>query len=250
MQNLSEAVSLENTLNAINGIILTIPDMYQNMISAMNSYDFDSENPNEESKLNFMLNTYTSRWMSKNYLGKGNLKDQLELLVKFLPNRTVDIRKFIRSLSTNASNKIANTETYSNISGSLPDLFLASEIEKLKHIGKIWKTNIQNFSQAKSKYLRQFYNDISAEKPVKQKSDIPGQQNTQVELIVNDVLKRISKKDAGEIRNIIARAPNKLLALQQELQKRNIHVGESISLLITNIIQEERILELVKKITS
>jgi hypothetical protein len=222
--------------------------MYQNMIAAMNTFDFDTEDDKAVAKLDFMLNGFRTRWMTKNYLGRGNLKDQLELLTKFLPNRTVELKKFMRSMSTNASNKIANTETYSNISSNLPDLFMELGIEKLKHVGKLWKSNIQNFAQTRSKFIQQSSSDTSVAPQPKQKSNIPGQQNSQVELIVNDVLNRIPKKDAGEIRNIIARAPNKLVALQQELQRRNIHVGESISLLITNIIQEERILELVKKL--
>jgi hypothetical protein len=51
-----------------------------------------------------------------------------------------------------------------------------------------------------------------------------GKQNAAVEEIINDVLGRIDKKQAGEIRNAISKQGNKLLALRQELNKRNIKV--------------------------
>jgi hypothetical protein len=49
-----------------------------------------------------------------------------------------------------------------------------------------------------------------------------GHQQQQVDKIVNDVLKSLPSSIAGDIRNAIARSPNKLLALQQELKDRNI----------------------------
>ena len=47
--------------------------------------------------------------------------------------------------------------------------------------------------------------------------------------MVNQILRTIDKKAAGEIRNAIAREPNKLQALQRELARRNIKVGESLA---------------------
>jgi len=51
-----------------------------------------------------------------------------------------------------------------------------------------------------------------------------GKQYSEIENIINDVLGQIDKKQAGEIRNAISRTDNKLLALRQELNKRNIKV--------------------------
>ena len=49
-----------------------------------------------------------------------------------------------------------------------------------------------------------------------------GAQTDQAEKLVSDILKSLPGNVAGDIRNAIARSPNKLLALQQELAKRKI----------------------------
>jgi len=59
--------------------------------------------------------------------------------------------------------------------------------------------------------------------PPKERSSI-GSQNASVESIISDVLSRIDKKQAGDIRNAIARSANKLQALQIELNRRGIKV--------------------------
>jgi hypothetical protein len=64
--------------------------------------------------------------------------------------------------------------------------------------------------------------------PKQPKDNVVGRQNAAAEDMVNQILRSIDKKAAGEIRNAIAREPNKLQALQRELNKRNIKVGEDI----------------------
>ncbi len=49
-----------------------------------------------------------------------------------------------------------------------------------------------------------------------------GSQNSQVEMIVAQVLGSLDKRVAAEIRPIVARSDDKLMTLQLELQKRNI----------------------------
>ena len=70
--------------------------------------------------------------------------------------------------------------------------------------------------------------DDSAPAPKQPKDNVVGRQNAAAEDMVNQILRSIDKKAAGEIRNAIAREPNKLQALQRELAKRNIKVGESL----------------------
>jgi hypothetical protein len=64
--------------------------------------------------------------------------------------------------------------------------------------------------------------------PKQPKDNVVGRQNAAAEDMVNQILRSIDKKVAGEIRNAIAREPNKLQALQRELAKRDIKVGESL----------------------
>jgi len=49
-------------------------------------------------------------------------------------------------------------------------------------------------------------------------------QRSQAEDMVNDILRRLPKGVAGDIRNALAREPNKLYALQRELAARNITI--------------------------
>jgi hypothetical protein len=58
------------------------------------------------------------------------------------------------------------------------------------------------------------------------KSNAIGQQNAQVDSIINNVLGKVPKSIAGDIRNAIARAPNKLAALKAELDRHNINMAE------------------------
>ena len=70
--------------------------------------------------------------------------------------------------------------------------------------------------------------DDSTPAPKQPKDNVVGRQNAAAEDMVNQILRSIDKKAAGEIRNAIAREPNKLQALQRELSKRGIKVGEDI----------------------
>ena len=49
-------------------------------------------------------------------------------------------------------------------------------------------------------------------------------QKVQIERLVNTVLSSLPRGVAGEIRNAIAKDPNKLVALQRELSKRDIKI--------------------------
>jgi hypothetical protein len=72
-------------------------------------------------------------------------------------------------------------------------------------------------------------------KPAKTVNSV-SQQNASVEKIINDTLARIDKKQAGEIRNILAKSDNKLAVLQKEFTKRNIKLSESAKYQINNIL--------------
>lgn len=99
--------------------------------------------------------------------------------------------------------------------------------EDLETFGKNWQSRYDDFHA--------FVADLEAssepdedDQPAEQPRDnYIGRQNVAVEEIVNRVLNSLNKKIAGEIRNAIARDPNKLQALQRELARRNINLGEN-----------------------
>lgn len=100
-----------------------------------------------------------------------------------------------------------------NISKDITNQKLSSAVSSARH-------TIRNYES----YLLKLESD--EDEPISKSPKAPnviGQQNTSVEQIINDVLSRIDRNQAGEIRNILARSDNKLATLQRELASRGIH---------------------------
>jgi hypothetical protein len=65
--------------------------------------------------------------------------------------------------------------------------------------------------------------DDTTPAPTPKRSNSIGHQNATADAIINDILNRIDRKNAGEIRQIISRKENKLQALQHELSRRGLN---------------------------
>jgi NADH:ubiquinone oxidoreductase subunit len=66
--------------------------------------------------------------------------------------------------------------------------------------------------------------DATVDKAADEKRAMRAQQQSQIENLVNSVLAKLPRGVAGEIRNAIARDPNKLHALQSQLARRGINL--------------------------
>lgn len=67
--------------------------------------------------------------------------------------------------------------------------------------------------------------DIRSEKPAEpKKQNLVGGQNQQAEKLINDVINRIPKQYQHQVRMKVAKSENKLVTLQQELQKLGVKV--------------------------
>jgi hypothetical protein len=124
-------------------------------------------------------------------------------------------------------------KSFSRISKNLPEILfnIGRKIKNsdLESFGRNWESRKNNYNAYLDKLAAESGQDPIQDMPkVKNPSANAaiGQQNTQVEKIVNDVLNKLPSRVAGDVRNAIARSPNKLQALMQELQKRNINVSE------------------------
>ena len=163
-----------------------------------------------------------SRWYDQFYFNR--LQRELYDLVKYYPRHSEVLKQFL-------SNR---PETFSVISRELPETLVqfANKINNkdLTRAASRWievrKQYIRTLNQLEADAVEG--NDDDEPRPLTQ-PNVTGQQASQAEQIVADVLRRLPKNVAGDIRNAIARSPNKLLALQQELQRRNITVGEGLS---------------------
>jgi hypothetical protein len=167
-----------------------------------------------------------SRWFQTFYFNR--LQNELYDLSKQNTKITVPLQQFLRG--TEVKGKIESAKGFSAISKELPDI-LAEIGAKLNYAplannARRWIHNREEYEQYLSDLeLSDYEDDDEIEKaPKVPKNPAMGQQRSQAEEIVNDVLKKLPSKIAGDIRNAIARAPNKLQALQQELQKRGVKV--------------------------
>lgn len=104
-----------------------------------------------------------------------------------------------------------------SLKGTIPKLYQGAT--KFKQKGDALVGVNPNKDLGKSDIVR------PEEKPKKQ--DTHSQNMSQVDMIINHGLSQLDPKIAHEIRTTIARSDNKLLAMQQELAKRNIKLEES-----------------------
>jgi len=158
------------------------------------------------------------RWVQSMYVGR--LQNELYDLCKYNTRRTVELQQFLRGVE--ADGELEMKRSFGNIANELPRI-----LAKLgQHLNAPQLTkNANRWMQNKAAYEEYIANlelEDEYDEPVVAKSPknpAIGQQRSQVEDIVNDVLSKLPKKIAGDIRNAIARSPNKLQALQAELKK-------------------------------
>ena len=175
--------------------------------------------------INFVLSGQRAAWYKDVFF--NYLKPSLYTLSKTLPKHLrADLVEF---LSTDTvEQKFGAIETV--LIPVLHDIALATKNSKLKVAIDSAHEIVTEFRTFLSKLEKVAYGDYThgdARKPVKDKESQPNviaQQNANVEAIINDVLGRIDKRQAGDIRTVIARSANKLATLQQELNKRGIRI--------------------------
>jgi hypothetical protein len=166
------------------------------------------------------------RWFQTFYFNR--LQNELYDLCKQNTKLTVGLQQFLRG--SEVKGKLENAKGFNAVSRELPDILatIGAKIgyAPLANNARRWMHNREEYEQYLSDLeLSDYEDDDEVEKAPKiPKDPAIGQQRSQAEEIVNDVLKRLPSKIAGDIRNAIARAPNKIQALQQELQKRGVKV--------------------------
>lgn len=219
-QGVAEGTSIESTLRAvINDIGEPITNVYDTMKFQAKKY---MENHGELDRgFRMVAAGIGGRWVQSMYVGR--LQNELYDLCKYNTRRTVELKQFLRGVETDG--ELEMKRSFGNIANELPRI-----LAKLgQHLDAAQLTkNANRWMQNKAAYeeyianleLEDDYDEPTVAKSPK--NPAIGQQRSQVEDIINDVLSKLPKKIAGDIRNAIARSPNKLQALQAELQKRNV----------------------------
>lgn len=223
---LAESTSLDTTLKAItNDIGEPITNVYDTMKFQAKKY---MDNHGElERGFRMVAAGVGGRWVQSMYIDR--LKNELYDLCKYNPRNTADLKEFLRGVELNG--ELEMKRSFGSIANTLPGILI--ELGQRLNVPQLTK-NAHRWIQNKEAYER-YLSELEMEAddshpPVKApKSTAAGLQNVQIDQIVNSVLSRLPSNVQGDIRNAIARSPNKLQALQAELQKRNIKVPVSES---------------------
>jgi hypothetical protein len=221
---LNEATELGSTVRAITTDIGSpILDMYGRLRHVVQNAA-DSNGLDDKGNirgLGLIVGGETGRWVNSAYVGK--LENELFDLVRYAPKHTAELTQFLAN---------PDKTTFKSLSTSLPTILKqvakALNEKSLYNNAVAWEKAAEDFRNFISKvtaeadrYGETGYDDVTT-KPAK--TNPHGQQNANVESIINDVLGRIDRGAAGDIRNVLAKSPNKLATLQQELARRGINL--------------------------
>lgn len=190
-----------------------------------------------------IIGTRKANWFIDNYLGSRasgyGLKEAVSELARQIKNHPLLVQ-----LSTlpvvglkgdrvpkgfKVSDNFAKVETLlptvAGIVGKrLNDPSVAKAGEQLSNSMSTYYSHLERL------FAGQDDSDDEIEQP-KPKENVLGKQNQAVEQAVNMTLERLPQSVRGDIRTAIARAPNKLLRLRDELQKRGIKLESKSPLL-------------------
>lgn len=245
LQNLFENVM--NTSSAINQLVFNVNTMHTLYTDTLpdritRMYDAD-EHPDMFKTVKNLVARTKGKWFSDNYLSTSSRRDIPTTGMKnALVALSKDPRYFnIPELKQLSSFKILLDKTkQKQVDGSGADYTTNLEIlptvlikmakvstedaaEKLYNAAKRLEKAVHAFYNLWSRLQKQWENEHSEPEIVQPKQPkSTGQQQTQVEMLVNQVLGSLDKRVAAEIRPIIMRSDNKLTALQRELANRGI----------------------------
>lgn len=220
---LRENVSQTSAIKNITDILTTeIPVLYQKLSNMAIQFEHNNGAISDDNvkKFNFIANGQKSQWYQSVFVSQ--LKPSLYSLYKFLPNSDAkqQLGKYLDSTISDPKFSLIGADlipVLSRVSKSINSKQLESGTQAASHA-------MASFSKLLDK-LSYDQPEAASNKPATNKQpSVIGQQNSAVDTIINDVLSKISKQHAGEIRNAISKSDNKLKALQQELQKRSIKI--------------------------
>jgi len=213
ISELLEAPELQSTINAVS------TDIGNNIMGLYRQLDIMLDKLIEKNGVSdgygFLAGGAASKWMHDNW---NRLNMELYDLARQSGSKGTRLKQWL----SRRDNK------FFDITDSLPNVL----IELGQRLGSSHlKNNAEGWQTANRRLWAKFSSeqsgsDVPAATPVtsdktKTKSAVP-QQNVQAEQMINAILNNLPQGVAGEIRNAIARSPNKLQALQAEIARRGI----------------------------
>ena len=222
--SMEESISLNTTVRAIaNDIGEPITSLYATLKKMAKQY---YDNNGDLKRFGLVAAGVGSRWFQQYYVNK--MQTDLYDLTRQSPTHAAELKQFLRGKMI--KDNLVMPKSFSDLTKDLPEILarMGSKMgaEELKNNAKLWVHNKQDYEDFINKLVNGKGDDDEQDTPATvdapSKDALLGKQRNHAEEIVNDVLRKLSSSVAGDIRNAIARAPNKLQALQQELQRRKI----------------------------
>ena len=216
---LNEDVSVDASLKNIVDVLTTeLPELYRQLGKMAENYE---RNHGELGKgFAFITGGPKSKWFQEVFTRA--MKPALYNLSKKIPKHVAEpLNRFLDStVGGGKFNMIQDTliDVLGNIAKSTKNEKLLSATGAAKKAISTYQALLDRLEAG---------SDDDFDEPVVSQPKQPNpvaQQNASVEAIVNDVLSRLDKKVAGDIRNAISKSGNKLQALQQELKRHGINL--------------------------
>jgi hypothetical protein len=225
--SMEESISLNTTVKAIaNDIGEPITSLYATLKKMAEQY---YDNNGDLKRFGLVAAGVGSRWFQQYYVNK--MQADLYDLTRQSPEHAAELKQFLRGKMI--KDNLVMPKSFSDLNKELPEILarMGSKMgaDALKNNAKLWVHNKQDYEDFINKLVNGKGDEDDgdgdgspATVDTPSKDALLGKQRNHAEEIVNDVLRKLSSSVAGDIRNAIARAPNKLQALQQELQRRKI----------------------------
>jgi hypothetical protein len=215
---LNEGYDLKTTIQTIAAdITANVPMLFNEFTTSLERYTKKHETVY---RFGFVKSGIFRRW------GDAIYTDKLERELADLVNLVYKGKKEF--------SRPRNLENLSNfIVGDLVDIGNKINSPELLHAAKVWKMHEGKYERffdtmlaewGAEKLHKNFRATPAQSTLVQEPNTGLGQQRSQVEQIVNNVLASLPKSIAGEIRNVVARSANKLATLKSELDRRNINL--------------------------
>lgn len=208
---INEDVSKTSSLKHIIDVLtVQLPPLYSKLTTmAENMY----YNKGSLTGFNFIAGGQTANWFNTVFF--DNMKPSLYNFAKHLP---LKLAEQLRS--------VAGTSSFAGVEGVIHVLDKIAKETRNTELHRATNTALSSIDKYQRDCRSIAAGDLEDEvAPVKAPKDTTASsQNVAADSVVNDVLSRIDKNQAGEIRNAIAKSSNKLQALMAELTKRGIEV--------------------------
>jgi len=226
-----ESVSYESAMNSIKGDIGSpIRQLYNDLTQAANKYFSDADTlmivDGKTGAWGLIKGGVTGRWRERFWT--KSLYPNLKALCGYRKRNCEELSKYLSALNAQDYNermKFKNIED--NLPGILSRLATSLKDKRLYELAQNWdkesnklKQEVERLISVHYAYAKKHYNQDQDNS--KKTAQVTGAQSSQAETVINQVLKDLPKKVAGEIRGNIAKSANKLAALSKELEKRGI----------------------------